>query len=92
MGGLLVAEAATDKNSPQSKRIIGVLAFDTPFLGMHPHVIISGIASLFNKKEGEEVHGKKSDNDGLRTESDLNDTDQVNMVKKSDAYPDGLGG
>lgn len=50
MGGLLAADAATDKSN-KAHRIIGMVAFDTPYLGMHPHVVISGIASLFPKDE-----------------------------------------
>lgn len=69
MGGLLVAEAATDSSST-SRRIIGMIAFDTPYLGMHPHVVISGIASLFPKDE--DKHKKPS-------EHDMNH-DHVNMV------------
>jgi alpha-beta hydrolase superfamily lysophospholipase len=43
MGGLLAAEAATDPSSnaalhPKPYRIIGLVAFDTPYLGMHPHI------------------------------------------------------
>ncbi|KZP17327.1 hypothetical protein FIBSPDRAFT_934031 [Athelia psychrophila] len=48
MGGLLAADAATD-TSDKHHRIMGMIAFDTPYLGMHPHVVISGIASLFPK-------------------------------------------
>lgn len=60
MGGLLAAEAATDPSNAldertgKPRRIVGVVAFDTPYLGMHPHVIISGIASLFPKNTKEE--------------------------------------
>lgn len=50
MGGLLAAEAVSS-TSPVSKRIIGLVAFDVPFLGMHPHVIISGISSLLPKDQ-----------------------------------------
>jgi len=44
MGGLLAAEAATDASnsepgSRKPNRIVGVVAFDVPFLGMHPHVV-----------------------------------------------------
>lgn len=53
MGGLLAADAATDPSNTRSHRIVGMIAFDTPFLGMHPHVVISGIASLFPKKESD---------------------------------------
>ncbi|KAI4518925.1 hypothetical protein K525DRAFT_241812 [Schizophyllum commune Loenen D] len=76
MGGLLAAEAATHaSNNPQSypgarpSRIIGMIAFDVPFLGMHPHVVITGLASLFSK------------DDDKKTETQLNDQNpDVHMV------------
>lgn len=86
MGGLLIAEAALDP-SPVARRIIGLLAFDTPYMGMHPHVVISGIASLLPKKE---VPGPPSVTaQGLQTESEVN-TEDVNIVNAHDAFP--LGG
>ncbi|CAK5283448.1 unnamed protein product [Mycena citricolor] len=54
MGGLLAADAATTlSNTPdvRTRRILGVVNFDVPFLGMHPHVVVSGIALLFPDKE-----------------------------------------
>ena len=36
------------------KRVVGVVAFDTPYLGTHPHVVISGIASLLPKGDEQE--------------------------------------
>lgn len=77
MGGLLAAEAATDPSNTSDattgkpRRIVGVIAFDTPFLGMHPHVIISGIASLFPKSPGDA--GKKS-------EGEMNTHPAINIV------------
>ena len=65
MGGLLAAEAAT-----QCRRIVGLVAFDVPYLGMHPHVIISGIASLLPKDV--QKHRK--------SEKELNDTHAVKFV------------
>ena len=52
MGGILAAEVVL-LQSPYSlgtrrhPGILGVVAFDSPFLGMHPGIIPSGIASLF---------------------------------------------
>ena len=43
MGGLLSAEVAL----LDVHRILGTMNLDTPFLGMHPGVITSGIGSLF---------------------------------------------
>ncbi|MCJ1474913.1 hypothetical protein MMC13_003573 [Lambiella insularis] len=56
MGGILSAEVALlGPYSAASKelfrhRILGTVNFDTPFLGMHPGVIASGIGSLFKPK------------------------------------------
>lgn len=60
MGGLLAAEAATDTTST-SRRIIGMIAFDTPYLGMHPHVVVSGIASLFPKDDDKDMKPSEKD-------------------------------
>lgn len=50
MGGILSAEVVLLKQ-PNSEsfqhRILGTINFDTPFLGMHPGVVVSGIGSLF---------------------------------------------
>ncbi len=77
MGGLLAAEAATDPsntldpNTGKPRRIVGVIAFDTPFLGMHPHVVVSGIASLFPKSPGD---GEK------KSEGEMNAHPAINVV------------
>ncbi|KAL1896660.1 hypothetical protein Cpir12675_002756 [Ceratocystis pirilliformis] len=55
MGGILAAEVAlmtTPVVSPSVRprlkhRILGIIALDTPFLGLHPRIIVSGISSLF---------------------------------------------
>ncbi|KAI9775917.1 MAG: hypothetical protein M1839_000706 [Geoglossum umbratile] len=53
MGGLLSAEVvllpphSPADGRPFRHRILGTINFDTPFLGMHPGVIVSGIGSLF---------------------------------------------
>lgn len=53
MGGILAAEVALNPPSgstaspPFKHHILGTINFDTPFLGMHPGLVGSGIASLF---------------------------------------------
>ncbi|OCT52330.1 hypothetical protein CLCR_08300 [Cladophialophora carrionii] len=54
LGGILAAEVAlipssspVGSNELFQHRILGLVAFDTPFLGMHPGVVGTGIASLF---------------------------------------------
>ncbi|EKD13481.1 uncharacterized protein L3040_008652 [Drepanopeziza brunnea f. sp. 'multigermtubi'] len=53
MGGILGAEVALQKPAspatgrPFRHRLLGTVNFDTPFLGMHPGVVVSGISSLF---------------------------------------------
>lgn len=89
MGGLLVAEAALNR-SPVARRINGILAFDAPYLGMHPHVVVSGIASLFPKKPKGTPPGPPTQNDAtIQTEASLNNEDTVNFVTSADAFPIG---
>lgn len=64
MGGILSAEVALQKppspatGRPFRHRILGTISFDTPFLGMHPGVVVSGIGSLF--RPAPEPPGKAS--------------------------------
>lgn len=51
MGGLVSAEVALSQLEPGTQmrhRILGTINFDVPFLGMHPSVIKSGLASIFS--------------------------------------------
>lgn len=45
MGGLLAADVALTLRH----RIIGVVNFDVPFLGMHPGIVKAGLGSIFDK-------------------------------------------
>ena len=52
MGGILSAEVALLQSfngyeKALRHRILGTINFDTPFLGMHPGVVVSGIGSIF---------------------------------------------
>jgi hypothetical protein len=77
MGGLLAAEAATS-SLHVSKRVFALIAFDVPFLGMHPHVVISGIASLLPHQKREK-EGRGSVKAGLKTEKEMNDASHVDV-------------
>ena len=44
MGGLLAADIALVFRH----RIIGIVNFDVPFLGMHPGIIKAGLGSIFS--------------------------------------------
>ncbi|KAK1972871.1 hypothetical protein LY78DRAFT_565248 [Colletotrichum sublineola] len=53
MGGLLAGEVAMMPNrhpyrrQPYKHRILGTVSLDSPFLGLHPGIIVAGISSLF---------------------------------------------
>ncbi|KAG8414653.1 hypothetical protein J3459_014199 [Metarhizium acridum] len=53
MGGLLAGELVLMPNTnpyktqPFKHRILGTVAMDSPFLGLHPSIVVSGIAGLF---------------------------------------------
>ncbi|KAI7518793.1 hypothetical protein KC331_g21021, partial [Hortaea werneckii] len=56
MGGLLAAEVVLlppppPASRPFKHRILGTINFDVPFLGMHPGVVRSGLASIFKPAE-----------------------------------------
>ncbi|KAF9078460.1 hypothetical protein BDP27DRAFT_1396774 [Rhodocollybia butyracea] len=76
MGGLLAAQAATDlsNNNDGSKRIVGMIAFDCPYLGMHPHVVITGLASLMPKKNDSNV----------KTETELNPHPNIRIIDQKE--------
>ncbi|KZW04296.1 hypothetical protein EXIGLDRAFT_22079 [Exidia glandulosa HHB12029] len=73
MGGLLAAEAAISPEA-SAQRIVGLVGLDVPFLGLHPHVIISGIASLVSK-----------DDAPVGKEADMNSS-KVHVVHERDAF------
>ncbi|PWY91872.1 hypothetical protein BO94DRAFT_617518 [Aspergillus sclerotioniger CBS 115572] len=61
LGGIVAADVALLSASEASTtttptltnrtRILGLVNFDVPFLGLHPHVIPTGIRGLFRRKE-----------------------------------------
>ncbi|KZT53638.1 hypothetical protein CALCODRAFT_500892 [Calocera cornea HHB12733] len=73
MGGIMIVEAAF-RAGDGGERVVGLINFDVPFLGVHPHVVISGLASLF----------KSEDN---QSEQEMNDPAAVNMPGASPPQP-----
>ncbi|KAF3920401.1 hypothetical protein ABW20_dc0103471 [Dactylellina cionopaga] len=52
MGGLVAADVALmNPFAPGRHRLLGTISFDTPFMGIHPGVVKSGLASLFKPGE-----------------------------------------
>ncbi|KAI0197348.1 hypothetical protein EV127DRAFT_416323 [Xylaria flabelliformis] len=68
MGGLLAADVILKRPAYQDQnhdgyfkhRILGAVNLDSPLLGMHPGIIVSGISSLFRKNETPKVPGEPS--------------------------------
>nr|POE88116.1 hypothetical protein CFP56_11345 [Quercus suber] len=92
MGGLLCSEVVLKPStppapSPFAHRILGTINFDVPFLGMHPGVVRSGLASIF--KPAEETHQDEYKTDLERTtNSEHGSTESFNTtnstVRRSD--------
>lgn len=80
MGGILSAEVALldwpnlqNTGKVPRHRIVGTINFDTPFLGMHPGVVVSGIGSIFRpapSTAGESTSGAGVEEMRLRPGSD----------------------
>ncbi|KAJ5488392.1 hypothetical protein N7453_011846 [Penicillium expansum] len=52
LGGIIAADVARLQQGAQQKhRILGVVGFDVPFLGVHPRVIATGTIGLIPKKD-----------------------------------------
>ncbi|RMD40813.1 hypothetical protein DV735_g4306, partial [Chaetothyriales sp. CBS 134920] len=74
LGGILAAEVVLKKNPahPQQflHKILGLIAFDSPFLGIHPSVIGTGIASLFR---GTPTTNPAAPSDGISSSATANE-------------------
>jgi hypothetical protein len=103
LGGILTAEVVLlPSNVPGSHelfqhRILGTISFDTPFLGMHPSVVGTGIASLFQPKpETAQMTSQSQSNSSMRriqsrtTESDASPSGVVSPSISTLSDPFGL--
>jgi hypothetical protein len=75
LGGLIAAEVAlmTSRTTPGQiegknlrHNIAGLVAFDAPFLGLHPRVVGTGISWLFHRKADTNNNEGKDQEDALR--------------------------
>lgn len=94
MGGLVCAEVAL-MPSPTSDRalkhrIVGTVNFDVPFLGMHPGVVKSGLASIFSSPPEEPAD--KWENTQLAADADgeINDNGPQGKPPGAPSKSDGL--
>ncbi|KAI0552588.1 hypothetical protein F4679DRAFT_73060 [Xylaria curta] len=79
MGGLLAADVILKRPTYQDQnhdgyfkhRILGVVNLDSPLLGMHPGIIVSGISSIFRKNETPKLPGEPSIQPVLSPGTDL---------------------
>ncbi|CRG85755.1 hypothetical protein PISL3812_02775 [Talaromyces islandicus] len=72
LGGILSAEVALNESDPTNSseifkhNILGLINFDVPFLGLHPGIVGTGIASLFQpKRNNESPQGDSAELPGL---------------------------
>ncbi|GIJ92420.1 hypothetical protein Asppvi_011402 [Aspergillus pseudoviridinutans] len=81
LGGLVAAEVALMASSSTTShivgrnlnhRVIGLVNFDAPFLGLHPCVLRTGIGRLFSRKADTNNQGKETTQDDTLS---LNDND-----------------
>ncbi|CAG8908640.1 unnamed protein product [Penicillium egyptiacum] len=70
LGGILAADVARLQQDGQAKhRILGVVGFDVPFLGIHPRVIATGTMGLMPKKDQEDEEKLATEQESLDLES-----------------------
>lgn len=81
MGGLLAAEAAfyLDLHPSTNHQVIGIVALDTPFLGLHPHVAKSSLTKLVfgsgGKKKKQRPRRQEDGSRGMEGENGDGDGD-----------------
>ncbi|RDW89344.1 hypothetical protein BP6252_01376 [Coleophoma cylindrospora] len=97
MGGILAAEVAIQPSrtpatgQPFAHRILGTINLDTPFLGMHPGLISSGIASLFRPADSPGPKPAHAGNSGASTPS-LATQDSVSGTSQRPSAPSSYSG
>ncbi|RDW70288.1 hypothetical protein BP5796_08685 [Coleophoma crateriformis] len=97
MGGILAAEVAIQPprtpatGQPFAHRMLGTISLDTPFLGIHPGLISSGIASLFRPADSPGPKPAQAGNSGASTPS-LATQDSVSGTSQRPSAPSSYSG
>lgn len=94
MGGLVCAEVAL-MPSPTSDRalkhrIVGTVNFDVPFLGMHPGVVKSGLASIFSSPPEEPADRWENTQLAADADGEVNDNGPQGKPPGAPSKSDGL--
>ncbi|EAU29268.1 predicted protein [Aspergillus terreus NIH2624] len=93
LGGLIAAEVAlmTSRTSPgqiEAKNlrhnIAGLVAFDAPFLGLHPRVVGTGIGRLFHRKADTNSNNEDKDQEDAIRDIVANEDATFNPVLTND--------
>ncbi|RAK74495.1 uncharacterized protein BO72DRAFT_470862 [Aspergillus fijiensis CBS 313.89] len=74
LGGILAADVALLPSpfpSQSSHRILGLVNFDVPFLGLHPHVIPTGLRGLWQPKQPDTAAAETGQQDATLSDIDL---------------------
>jgi pimeloyl-ACP methyl ester carboxylesterase len=94
MGGLVIAEVALmpspTSDRPLKHRIVGTVNFDVPFLGMHPGVVKSGLASIFSAPPEEPTDRWQDTQMGANPDSGASGSDQRATSPVPSSASDGL--
>lgn len=94
MGGLVIAEVALmpspTGDRPLKHRIVGTVNFDVPFLGMHPGVVKSGLASIFSAPPEEPTDRWQDTKMGANADTSTSDNEPRENSPAPSSMSDGL--
>lgn len=91
LGGIIAGEvalkpAAAGDGRPRLHRLIGTVNFDTPFLGLHPRIIPTGIASLFRPKPKPAAPQRSASETRVQQSGNFDEADHISRAS-NDSRP-----
>lgn len=94
MGGILAAEIVLMPNRhpyrshPYKHRILGTISLDSPFLGLHPGIIVAGISSLFQSAPDPAAAENQDGSSPVASPADAPPMQSPNRRQTNDPYFD----